>query len=445
MVEMSLPHESPSKWETPLMRFLFPCALLLVLVSPRSLSAQPPEWHAALQDEGMSLAWRSVGPAAMGGRVTDLAVVESDPRIFYVATATGGLWKTSSGGTKFESIMGEAWTSSVGAVAVAPGNPDHVWAGMGEANARNSASWGDGVYASQDGGKTWAHKGLRETRHIGRIAIHPTNENIVLVAALGNIWADNPERGLYRTEDGGETWSLVLALGTEVGCIDVAFCPSNPDVVLAASYGVRRGANDANDPVVRYHAGSGIWRSTDGGRSFALTTSGLPSVDKGRIGLSFARTDGEVVYAVVESELTGRQPPEADPDGPSNMRPYLGVRTGQRRGGALITEVLSETAAEKAGLKDGDLVTSFGETEVKDSNSLIQEIRKRTAGDKVAVILERDGDGLTLEVTLGEAPIERAAGSLGGQAQNAQTFQGTGASKPAASSAVTMPALPGTV
>src|SRR5205807_4854773 len=149
---------------------------------------------------------RPIGPANMGGRITSIAVVEADPKRMYVATASGGLWKTTNNGTTWAPIFDHEKTISIGDVAVSPLNPDDVWVGTGEANARNSVSWGDGVYKSTDGGKTWKNMGLKDSRHVGRIVIHPTNPDIVLVAALGHLWGPSKERGLYRTTDGGKTW-----------------------------------------------------------------------------------------------------------------------------------------------------------------------------------------------------------------------------------------------
>src|SRR5262245_54173998 len=163
---------------------------------------------------------RNIGPANMGGRIVDLAVVEKNPDTYYVAAATGGLWKTTDAGNSWTPLT-DHFTCSIGAVSVSQSNPDVVWMGAGEANPRNSVTWGDGVYKSTDGGKSWTHMGLKDTQHIGRIVIHPTNPQIVYVAALGHLWAPNAERGLFKTDDGGKSWQHVLKLDNETGCIDV--------------------------------------------------------------------------------------------------------------------------------------------------------------------------------------------------------------------------------
>jgi photosystem II stability/assembly factor-like uncharacterized protein len=205
---------------------------------------------------------RCIGPANMGGRIVDIAVVDSDPATMYVAAATGGLWKTSDGGKSWTPLTDDV-TTSMGAVAVAPSNPQIVWIGSGEANARNSVSWGDGIYKSTDGGKSWKNMGLRDTHHIGRVAIHPTNPDVVYVAALGHIWAPNKERGLFKTIDGGKSWQHVLAIDADTGCIDVAIDPEQPDIVYAAAYAVRRDGFSGGNPAVKQTAATAgnAWRT----------------------------------------------------------------------------------------------------------------------------------------------------------------------------------------
>lgn len=246
---------------------------------------------------------RNIGPANMGGRIVDLAVVEKNPATYYVAAATGGLWKTTDAGVSWKPLT-DHLTCSLGAVAVSQSHPDVVWIGAGEANPRNSVTWGDGVYRSTDGGKTWQHMGLKETRHIGRIVIHPTNPEIVYVAALGRIWGPNPERGLFKTTDGGKTWAHVLKLDADTGCIDVALDPAEPDTVYAAAYAVRRDAFSGGDPARQVGPKAGLYKSTDGAKSWAKMTRGLPDNLYGRCGLAIYRKDPKIVYAVVQTEKT---------------------------------------------------------------------------------------------------------------------------------------------
>jgi photosystem II stability/assembly factor-like uncharacterized protein len=247
---------------------------------------------------------RNIGPANMGGRIVDLAVVEKNPDTYYVAAATGGVWKTTDAGATWKPLT-DHLTCSIGAVAVSQSNPGILWVGAGEANPRNSVTWGDGVYKSTDGGKTWQHMGLRESRHIGRIVIHPTNPDIVYVAALGHLWGPNPERGLFKTSDGGKTWQHVLKLDADTGCIDVAIDPSEPDTLYAAAYAVRRDAFSGGDPARQYSPKAGLYKTTDGGKSWDRMTKGLPENQYGRCGLAIYRKDPKVVYAVVQSEKTG--------------------------------------------------------------------------------------------------------------------------------------------
>ena len=245
-----------------------------------------------------NLEWRNIGPTIMGGRVSDLAVVESDPSTFYVGTATGGVWKTVNHGTTFEPVFDDQPTASVGDVTVAPSNPNVVWVGSGEPQNRQSSPWGNGVYRSTDAGRSWRHMGLEETHHISRIRIHPRDPSIVYVAAVGRLWGANPERGIYKTTDGGESWELVLFVDEDTGAIDLAMDPNDPETLFAAMYQRRRtgwGFNGGGP-------GSGIHRTTDGGASWVELTDGLPDGDMGRIGLDIFRGDGNLVFAIVEAD-----------------------------------------------------------------------------------------------------------------------------------------------
>ncbi|UCG86345.1 MAG: hypothetical protein JSW71_20985 [Gemmatimonadota bacterium] len=241
---------------------------------------------------------REIGPAVMGGRIADVAVVESKPQVFYVATASGGLWKTTSHGTTWEPLFDDQPTASIGDVTLAASNPNIVWVGTGEPQNRQSSPWGNGVYKSTNGGHTWTHMGLDDTHHIGRIVIHPTNPNVVYVAAVGHLWGPNDDRGVYRTRDGGDTWEKVLFVDENTGAIDLAMDPGDANTMFAAMYQRRRtgwGFNGGGP-------GSGIYRTLDGGESWQELENGLPEGDKGRIGLDVYRRDGNLVYAVVEAD-----------------------------------------------------------------------------------------------------------------------------------------------
>jgi len=260
---------------------LFPPGTVAQTVSPRALQA---------------LTFREIGPANSSGRVVDLAVVEADPATFYVATATGGLWKTTNNGVTFTPLFTNQGTHSIGAIAVHQTDTALVWVGTGERANRQSSSWGDGVYKSIDGGRTWKHMGLRDSHHIGRIALRPDNPDVVYVAAMGHLWGPNAARGLYRSTDGGATWDRVLAVDDNTGVVDVALDPENPAIVYAASYQRRRRP-------FGFHGGgpgSALWKSTDGGTTWHRLTTGLPAGEYGRIGISIYRRNPAIVYISLE-------------------------------------------------------------------------------------------------------------------------------------------------
>jgi photosystem II stability/assembly factor-like uncharacterized protein len=276
-----------------------PFALVLVGLAGLGATAPPAAGQESSPFEVFlkGLEFRSVGPAAMGGRVADFAVYEADPSTFYVGTATGGLWRTTNHGASFEPLFDDQPTGSIGDVTLAPSNPDIVWVGTGEPQNRQSSPWGLGVFKSVDGGKKWAHIGLEATRHISRIRIHPTNPEIVYVAAVGHLWGPNPERGIYRTTDAGATWEKVLYVDEHTGAIDLAMDPQDPRILYAAMYQRRRtnfGFNGGGP-------GSGIYRTRDGGATWQELTEGLPEGDMGRIGLDIYRQDPRIVYAIVEA------------------------------------------------------------------------------------------------------------------------------------------------
>jgi len=267
----------------------------------------PPVSEAALR----TLAARSIGPAIMGGRVSEIALDPKDPFTFYVALGTGGLMKTADNGGTFQAIFEKEAVAAIGAVAVAPGDPKVVWVGTGEGNDRNSSSWGNGVYRSGDAGATWTHVGLAESRVIPRIVVHPTDPDTAWVAVLGDLWTPSPGRGLYRTKDGGKTWKVVLSAPApytdRVGCGEVMLDPSDPRTIYAALYARRRSpwsfvsgpdATDGRDL-------GGIFKSTDGGESWSRLGGGIPERTQ-RIGLAVFAKNPRIVYAIVQSDLGGQ-------------------------------------------------------------------------------------------------------------------------------------------
>lgn len=275
------------------------------------------------------LHFRSIGPATMSGRVDDIAVLERDPRIFYIAAATGGLWKTTNAGISltpvFDSTNGLV---SIGAVTIPAEDPNLVWVGTGENNNRQSSSWGDGVYKSTDGGASWKHMGLRDSKQVARIVIDPVDHDVVYVAALGDLWKSGGERGIYKSTDGGTTWTKVLDAGPDAGGTAIVMDPTNNKTLYAATYQRRRASWGFNGGGTQ----SGIWKSTDAGRTWMRLGKGLPDGALGRIGLDIYRRNTSVLYARVEHPKQGGVYRSDDAGqswrkmGSTNMRPmYFGI------------------------------------------------------------------------------------------------------------------------
>lgn len=245
-----------------------------------------------------SFRWRSIGPANMGGRITDVEGIPGPSKTFYVAASTGGIWKTTNNGTTFRSVFNNPRVVAMGDLAIAPSDTNIIWAGTGEEDSRNSISPGGGIFKSTDGGRTWAFKGLKETQVIARIVVRPDNPDVVYVAALGHIWDANPARGLYRTRDGGDTWELVKFVSDRAGFADVAIHPANPDILFASSWERVRGPYFLRSG----GPGSALWTSTDGGDTWTeVTGGGFPETEKGRIGIAFAPSNPDIIYALVEA------------------------------------------------------------------------------------------------------------------------------------------------
>ncbi len=248
---------------------------------------------------------RPIGPASMSGRVTDVAVDPKASSTIYVATATGGVWKSTNNGTTWAPLFDQESTSSIGAIAIAPSNPEIIWVGTGEANARNSVSWGKGVFKSVDGGKSWKNMGLADSHHIAAVVIHPTNPDVVYVASLGHFWGPNKERGIFKTIDGGKNWEACFFIDEDCGCVDLKMNPSEPNTLWAAMYAVRRDGFSGGDPaVLQLHEKAGIYKSNDAGATWQKMTRGLPEGKLGRIGLDVYLRNPKVLYAVIQTEKT---------------------------------------------------------------------------------------------------------------------------------------------
>ncbi|HEY7878787.1 MAG TPA: hypothetical protein VIC55_11200 [Gemmatimonadaceae bacterium] len=251
--------------------------------------------------------WRTVGPANFDGRVADIAGIPFPSKTFFVAAAGGGIWKTTNNGVTFRPVFDNEPVVSMGALAIAPSDTMQVWAGTGEQNSRNTIEPGGGVYKSTDGGLTWKLMGLEKTQHIGRIVVDPTNPNVVYVAALGAAWKSNPERGLYKTEDGGQTWKRIKFISDKAGFIDVGIDPKNPNVIWASSWQRVRGPYF----LISGGPGSALWKSTDAGNSWTeIKGGGFPETEKGRISFSIFPQNTDIVYAMVEADSTPNAHPK---------------------------------------------------------------------------------------------------------------------------------------
>lgn len=274
--------------------FIF-CLYFIVLSSAFSQSAEQ------VGDIFKELSWRCIGPAVMGGRTVDIEAVEDKPWIIYAAIGPSGVWKSINNGITWEPVFQEESTVSVGDIAVNQSDPDVIWVGTGEATSRNSVTIGDGVYKSADGGKTWEHMGLKETRHISRIVIDRENPNTVYVAALGHLWGKNKERGIYKTTDGGKTWEKVLYVNENTGFADLVMDPSDSLILYAAAWDYQR------YPYYFYSGGqgSGIYKTEDAGETWKRLVRDLPEGIIGRIGLDVSRSSPNVVYALIEHEDGG--------------------------------------------------------------------------------------------------------------------------------------------
>ncbi|HEU4420627.1 MAG TPA: PDZ domain-containing protein, partial [Planctomycetota bacterium] len=354
--------------------------------------------------------WRSIGPAGMGGRVTAISVAATDPSTWFVATASGGLLKTTNNGVTFEHQFDREATVSIGDVEVAASNKDIVWVGTGESNPRNSVSYGNGVYKSIDGGKTWTHMGLEKTYQIGGIAIHPTNADIVYIGACGRCYGPNEERGLFKTTDGGKSWQKVLYLDDQTGVIDVAMNPADPECLIVCMWTRQRDGfdshvgptpvpegHDSYDPMLKWGPNAGLYRTTDGGRTFNKLTSGLPSGRFGRCDVDWYGKDPNVAYAIVDCDRIGM--------GVAGGSAFLGLAGEDVDGKTRITRVSAKSPAEKAGLKDGDVVLALGGKPIEGYAKLSELVSNSKPTDAVALKVQRGTETLEVDVKLEDRPL----------------------------------------
>ncbi len=278
--------------------------LLLLLISISVSAAEDDEKPTPGLNESTlkGLEWRSIGPALMAGRVADIAVDPSDRSNWYIAVGSGGVWKTENRGTTWNPVFDSEGSYSIGCITIDPNNSNTIWIGTGENVGGRHVGYGDGIYKSLDGGNSWTNMGLKESQHIGMIAVDPRDSNVVYVAAQGPLWSAGGERGLYKTSDGGQNWELILSAGEYTGANEVHLDPRNPDIIYASLH--QRYRNVA--ALMNGGPESGIHKSTDGGQSWRELTNGIPAEDKGKIGLAISPVNPDVIYATIElAQRTG--------------------------------------------------------------------------------------------------------------------------------------------
>ncbi|MFH1178065.1 MAG: glycosyl hydrolase, partial [Acidobacteriota bacterium] len=271
---------------------------LLLTLAVFSLADEPGKNLKLTAKTFAGLELRNIGPAFMSGRISDIALHPTDPGTWYVAVGSGGVWRTTNAGTTWKPIFDEQSSYSIGCVALDPANPLVVWVGSGEDVGGRHVGFGDGVYRSRDGGGTWENVGLKDSQHIARILVDPRNSGVVLVAAQGPLWSPSGERGLFRTADGGASWTKVLGGGEWTGVTDVVRDPRDPDLLYAATWQHHRTVAAAMDGGPE----SGIHKSTDGGVTWRRLKTGLPDEVMGKIGLAVSPQHPDVVYAAIELE-----------------------------------------------------------------------------------------------------------------------------------------------
>src|SRR4030095_1944058 len=278
--------------------------LLVATVFPQGVAPvqQPPMINQSNDGLLKAFRFRSIGPASMGGRIDDIAVSESDPSIIYIGYAVGGVFKSDNNGTTFRPVFDTYGVASIGDIAIHPTNPDIVYIGTGEANNRQTSSFGDGIYKTTDGGRTFQHIGLKDTQTIARIVIDPRNPETLYVAVLGHLFGPNKERGIYKSTDGGKTWNNVKFIDEHTGFTDIVMDPANSSILYAASYQRRRSGCCFNGG----GPGSASGKTTDAGKTWTkLTGNGLPPGTYGRIALDVSRSNPNVVYAQIEAGDVG--------------------------------------------------------------------------------------------------------------------------------------------
>lgn len=328
------------------MQKLIGLALLFTALTVSAQKPKTPEVKAPAKEEVSlgGIRFRNIGPAVTSGRIADFAVNPDNFNEYYVATASGGVWKTKNDGITYEPIFDGQASYSIGCVTIDPNNTNVVWVGSGENNNQRSVAYGDGVYKSEDGGASWKNMGLKTSEHIGKIIVDPRNSDVVYVAAIGPLWKEGGERGVYKTTDGGKTWAQVLKIDDHTGVNDLIMDPRNPDRLYAAAFQRRR----HDYAYISGGPGSGIYKTTDGGKTWEKANNGLPGDDKGRIGLAISPADPEYIYAIVEAS-----PKDAGFYRTTNRAASWTKMSGHQTGGNYYNEVIADP-------KDRDRVYTMG-------------------------------------------------------------------------------------
>ena len=366
-----------------------------------------PDWLKAMP-------FRSIGPANMAGRIADVEVHASDPSLWWIATAGGGILKTTNRGTTVEHQFDRQTTVSIGAIASDPQNKNILWVGTGEMNPRNSVSYGDGVYKSTDGGKTFSHMGLKETYQISSILVHPKNSNVVYVGALGRLYGTNEARGVYKTTDGGKTWEKVFYLDDRTGVIEMIMHPNDPETLIVGMWDRKRDEFDSwpgdvprpdgidgYDPVRKWGPKAGLYKTVNGGKSWKKLTKGLPTGMTGRIGMDWQSKSPNVIFAIIDCEDIGK--------GPKPFSAFLGLVGQDRDGSPVITQVMPGSPAAKLGLKVKDVLVSVDGQNLYQFDELLAVLRKKTPGERIALTVKRADEQLEFGPKLGLRPGTRGS------------------------------------
>ncbi|MEM7475340.1 MAG: PDZ domain-containing protein [Planctomycetota bacterium] len=385
--------------------------------SSEAEKAKPAPTFTMKSDWLKAMDWRALGPANMAGRVTDLEIHPQDNSLWWIGTGGGGILKTVNQGTNVEHQFDQETTVSIGAIASDPQNKDVLWVGTGEINPRNSVSYGDGVYKSTDGGKTFEHLGLEKTYQISRILVHPKNSDIVYVGAQGRLYGTNQERGVYKTTDGGKTWKKVLYLDERTGVIDMIMHPDKPDTLIVGMWDRLRDnfdswpgpvpkpdGIDSYDPVRKWGPKAGLYKTTDGGKKWTKLSKGLPSGMTGRIGLDWQLKSPNTIYAIIDCENIGK--------GPKPFSAYLGLVGTNQDGKAVVTQVMPGSPAEKDGVKVGDTLLTADGTQLFKFDDLLDALREKDPGGRIKLAIQRGEEELEIAPKLAARP-----GSRGGAAE----------------------------